>query len=129
MNDTNVIADPAARQYLVDYYEYNGGITMPVITVHTTIDGLVPVEHESAYEATVSGAGNSGLLVQTYTDTYPEGTSSGHCTFTPDQLGAAISGMEFWLATGTPPGADMFPEEIGFVPGFAPGPWPQPPGA
>ena len=76
---------------------------------------------------TVDAAGQSDWLVQTYTDTYPAGRASGHCTFTPEQLGAAIGGMEFWLATGTAPGPEMFPEAVGFVPDFQPDPWPQPP--
>ena len=127
MNVTTYTPDPAARAYLEANAEYTGALTRPVLTIHTTIDGLVLVEHESAYGATVEAAGASDWLVQTYTDTYPDGRTSGHCTFTPDQLGAAIGGMEYWLATGTAPGPERFPEAAGFVPGFKPDPWPQPP--
>ena len=50
-----------------------GALTKPVLTLHTTIDGLVLAEHESAYAETVNAAGASDWLVQTYTDTYPPG--------------------------------------------------------
>ncbi len=127
MNSMKFTPDPAARTYLETNYEYTGSLTKPVLTLHTTVDGLVPVEHESAYAETVNSAGAGGLLVQTYTDSYPPGQSSGHCTFTPEQLAASLNGMLTWLATGIPPAPELFPEAIGFVPGFQPGPWPQPP--
>ncbi len=127
MNAMSYTPDAAARAYLEANYEYTGAIDKPVLTIHTTVDGLVVVENESAYAETVTAAGASDLLVQTYTDTYPPGTSSGHCTFTPEQLEAAVRGMLGWLFTGTAPGPEAFPEAVGFVPGFMPGPWPQPP--
>ncbi|MDH3539045.1 MAG: ScyD/ScyE family protein [Acidimicrobiia bacterium] len=127
MNATTYTPDPAARAYLETNYQYTGALTKPVLTLHTTIDGLVLVEHESAYAETVNAAGASDWLMQAYTDTYPPGASSGHCTFEPEQLGASVEAMLGWLLTGTAPGAEAFPEAFGFVPGFQPGPWPQPP--
>jgi len=35
--------------------------------------------------------------------------------------------MDGWLETGVAPGPEAFPEALGFVHGFEPGPWPQPP--
>jgi hypothetical protein len=127
MNAQTYTPDPTARAYLEANYEYTGALTKPVLTLHTTVDGLVLVEHESAYAETVNAAGAEAWLVQTYTNTYPPGTSSGHCTFTPEQLGAAVNGMLTWLTTATAPGPELFPEAVGFVPGFEPGGWPQPP--
>ena len=56
----------------------------PVLTLHTRIDGLVPVSHESAYAETVAGAGRSDLLAQAYT------VGVGHCSLSPDQQVAAV---------------------------------------
>jgi len=129
MNSQTYTPDPAARAFLENNYDYTGALDKPVLTLHTTVDGLVPVESESAYAETVNAAGASDWLVQTYTDTYPPGTSSGHCTFTPEQLGASVEAMLGWIFTGTAPGPDAFPEAIGFVPDFEPDSWPQPPAA
>lgn len=114
----NIFADRNARNYIGHYADYTGNIKRPVLSIHTAIDGLVPVSNESVYRATVQAAGKENLLVQVFTD------SVGHCAFNALQLFAVIQAMEFWLQTGTPPGATFFPAALGFIPGFVPPPWP-----
>ncbi|MFQ5517041.1 MAG: hypothetical protein ACE5E8_05655 [Acidimicrobiia bacterium] len=126
MNDAKVVTSRGARKYLRRFANYTGRPSAPVLTVHTTVDGLVPSTHETVYAADVAAAGFGDRLVQVFTDTYPDGTSSGHCTFTPEQLGAVVLAMQTWIATGIPPDGAFFPEALGFVPGFDPGPWPFP---
>lgn len=111
-----------SRKYLERYADYTGNLKRPVITIHTTVDGLVHVANEGVYRETVSAAGKEDLLVQVYTD------SVGHCGFTSDQLYFTIKAMEDWLNTGTPPDPMdplIFPPIFGFVNDFEPPDWPH----
>ena len=114
-----VVAETSARNYLDHYADFSGRIQKPVLTLHTQTDALVPPAHESAYAATVAGAGRSGLLAQTFT------SGNGHCNFTGPQLLTALGALDAWLATGTKPTAASFPAALGFLPGFTPPAWPQ----
>ena len=119
MNEaTTVEADPAARAYLESYADYTGNIQNPVLTLHTTVDGLTGPQHETVYAETVAAAGASDNLVQAYTD------AVGHCFFSGEQLVTTLAAMNGWLETGTAPSNDSFPTEEGFVHDFDPGPWP-----
>jgi hypothetical protein len=62
---------------------FDGHIQIPVLTLHTTADGLVPVEHEQAYASVVRAARQNQLLRQSYIH------RAGHCNFTPaEEIGA-----------------------------------------
>ena len=115
---TNIEARLPARKYLERYADYTGNLKRPVITIHTTIDGLVREANEGVYLETVSAAGKEEFLVQVFTD------SVGHCTFEPLQLYQTVLAMEYWLDSGIKPGAGYFPAGLDFVPGFVPPPWP-----
>jgi pimeloyl-ACP methyl ester carboxylesterase len=115
---TTIEADPAARAYLESYADYTGNIPNPVLTLHTTVDGLIAASNETVYAETVAAAGASDNLVQTYTE------SVGHCTFSGEQLITTLTAMDNWLETGTAPTDANFPTALGFVPDFDPGPWP-----
>ena len=121
MNARRTIAAAAAsRNYVERYAELRGGIKKPVLTVHTVIDELVPVAHESAYRRTVAAAGRSHLLAQAFT------SGAGHCAVSEAQVIAAVQALDAWIATGAAPTDASFPVSLGFVPGFTPPPWPQP---
>jgi len=45
----NVTPDPAAHSWMLETSTLNGRLDMPVLTLHTTDDGLVPVQHEEEY--------------------------------------------------------------------------------
>ena len=79
-----VSADPGAREYLEQNIIYDGDINIPVLTLHTTGDGLVVVENESAYRQVVREDGNQALLRRTFV------SRAGHCTFTPAETIAAV---------------------------------------
>ena len=117
---TNIEASKCARIYLRRFADFSGKISSPVLTMHTTGDGLVIPSHESAYSKTVEEAGRSDKLVQVFVD------AVGHCTFTPAQWLAAVAAIEYWLDTGEAPNDAFFSEDIGFNNGFTPQPWPQP---
>jgi len=89
-----IAADPGALTYLSDNIIYNGELTIPVLTLHTTGDGLVPVEDERAYKRVVSEANYSNLLRETFIH------RAGHCEFTPAETITALQTLGLRLATG-----------------------------
>ena len=60
---TNYEADKEARRYVENNADLTGRIRVPVISMHTQVDGLVIPAHESAYRDTVSAAHRSDNLV------------------------------------------------------------------
>ncbi len=116
-------ADRNARNYVEHYFDPTGRITRPVLTLHTTKDGAVIPENESAYRELVTDHGNEGLLMQQFS--IGNGVANTHCTFTPAQYLAAIDAMAEWLKTGQKPDpAIYFPAGLGFDPAYVPKPWP-----
>ncbi|HLI42020.1 MAG TPA: hypothetical protein VKV35_10295, partial [Streptosporangiaceae bacterium] len=89
-----VSADPAAVAYLARYIAFDGDISVPVLTMHTTGDGLVVPENEQAYRAVVDRAGNGGLLRQVFV------ARAGHCAFTPAETITAVRVLLNRLSTG-----------------------------
>ena len=67
---------------------------MPVLTMHTTGDGLVVPENEQAYRQVVHGAGDSSLLRQIFV------ARAGHCAFTPAETITAVQDLLHRLNTG-----------------------------
>ena len=114
-----IAAKTSARNYVEHWADYSGKIKKPVLTLHTQTDSLVPASHESAYAATVTAAGRSALLAQTFT------SGNGHCNFTGPQLLTALGALDSWVATGVKPTAATFPAAVGFIPGFVAPAWPQ----
>ena len=54
-----------------------GDLEVPVLTMHTTIDILAPVQVEEEYAEDVRSQGDSAILRQTFVN------REGHCSFTP----------------------------------------------
>ncbi|HEU5157337.1 MAG TPA: hypothetical protein VFU43_10095 [Streptosporangiaceae bacterium] len=90
----NVSADPAAYGWMRRTSALTGRLDMPVLTLHTTNDDLVPVQHEEEYADDVRGSGSAALLRQAYTD------RPGHCAFTTAELVAAVATMDERIETG-----------------------------
>ena len=80
--------------YLARNISFNGKISVPVLTLHTTGDGLVVPENEQAYAAVVARAGNSRLLRQVFV------SRAGHCAFTPAETIAAVQVLLNRVQTG-----------------------------
>jgi len=93
-NAARVASDSAAVAYLSDNVIYNGQLTIPVLTLHTTGDGLVSPENERAYKTTVHHALNDSFLRQAFVH------RGGHCTFTPAETIAAFQALNIRLQTG-----------------------------
>jgi pimeloyl-ACP methyl ester carboxylesterase len=89
-----VAADPAAITYLDRNISFDGQLNIPVLTMHTTGDGLVIPPNEGAYASAVSAAGGSALLRQTFVH------RAGHCAFTEAETVAAVQVLLKRLDTG-----------------------------
>ena len=79
-----VRSDRRATGYLIRNTVFDGRIDVPVLTVHTTADGLAVSPHKDAYRDAVRRSGRSRLLKQLYLD------RPGHCTFTDAETLAAL---------------------------------------
>jgi hypothetical protein len=93
-NAPRVSADPSAVAYLAQNISFNGQISLPVLTMHTTGDGLVIPENEQAYASVVRRADDSRLLRQVFV------SRAGHCAFTPAETITAVQTLLRRLATG-----------------------------
>ncbi|HEY0717061.1 MAG TPA: hypothetical protein VGD68_05555 [Streptosporangiaceae bacterium] len=89
-----ISADPAAVKYLSQNISFNGQIEVPVLSMHTTGDGLVVPENEQAYRQVVDRAGNGAKLAQIFVH------RAGHCAFTPAETITAVQTLLNRLSTG-----------------------------
>jgi pimeloyl-ACP methyl ester carboxylesterase len=80
-------ADRRALRYLVKNVVFNGRIDVPVLTMHTTSDWLVPVPHEQSYARAVRNAGNAALLRQLFVH------RAGHCEFSDAEMITALGAL------------------------------------
>lgn len=93
-NGPRISADPHAVAYMTRNVAFTGKLAKPQLDIHTTGDGLVPVQAESAHRDAVAKAGASRLLRQSYVD------RAGHCTFTAGEQLAALHTLEDRAGTG-----------------------------
>ncbi|HEY6315003.1 MAG TPA: prolyl oligopeptidase family serine peptidase [Streptosporangiaceae bacterium] len=93
-NAPRISAKPPAVAYLAKYISFDGDISVPVLTMHTTGDGLVVPENEQAYRSVVDRAGNGNLLRQIFV------ARAGHCAFTPAETITAVQTLLNRLDTG-----------------------------
>ena len=94
-----ISADPAAVAYLNQNIVFNGQLAVPVLTMHTTGDGLVVPENEQAYRDVVAEAGDSSMLRQIFVH------RAGHCAFTP-ALRRRLRQWASCCTVSTPAGGD-----------------------
>ena len=89
-----ISANPAAVDYVTNFITYNGNLGIPVLTMHTTGDGLVEVTDENTYASVVRSAGDNSMLRQVFVH------RAGHCTFTPAETITAFKTLLNRLDTG-----------------------------
>ena len=89
-----ISAVPSATRYLEQNVAFNGQIQVPVLTLHTTGDGLVVPENEQAYSSVVDRAGNAPLLRQIFVH------RAGHCAFTPAETITAVQALLDRMGSG-----------------------------
>ena len=92
-----IASTPDADNILEHWYQPDGKLSFPVLTLHTTRDPLVPLFHEPVYAAIVDAAGKSDLLVQRAINRF------GHCTFTLEEHIEAFQDLVNWVENGVKP--------------------------
>jgi pimeloyl-ACP methyl ester carboxylesterase len=90
-----ISAGRAAVDYVTRFITFNGVLGIPVMTVHTTGDGIVEVTNEQAYSSVVSSSGDSSMLQQVFVD------RAGHGTFTPAETISAFETLVDRIDTGS----------------------------
>ncbi len=80
-------ADPAARDLISTAYQSSGVLAVPLITMHTTGDEVVPYWHVAAYQQKIDDAGSGTLYEHRRFDRF------GHCNFTALEVQAAFSAI------------------------------------
>jgi hypothetical protein len=101
LNGTHRIAvDPRALAYARRNVAYNGEITVPVLTLHTTGDDVVNVQHEEAYAAVIREEGNDSLLCARFVH------RSGHLNLTEGELLVSLGALIHRLDSGEWKGTD-----------------------
>lgn len=106
-------ADPRATAYARKWHEATGRFSIPLVTVHQTIDSLVPFSQSEALGRIVARAGNGRNLVQyavppTRMKLPIPGDFEGytHCGFTSEQGAGAFRVLRSWVETGKRPAPD-----------------------
>ena len=142
LNEGATIApDAKAVDYLQQNITFDGSLSIPMLTMHTTADGLVIPQDESAYADVVGKAGKQDLLRQVFVH------RAGHCAFTNAEVIVLIQTLIRRLDTGSWDEAALAPGAMnsaalalgaaqnslaGFLPmqpafiAFSPGPYPRP---
>jgi pimeloyl-ACP methyl ester carboxylesterase len=80
--------------------EIAGDLQMPLLTLHTTGDGQVPIEQARILRRRVDAAGKGDLLVQRVM------RDAGHCGFTTAEQEAAFEALVGWVEHGVKPEGD-----------------------
>ncbi len=91
---SRISADAGAVQYLSQNISFNGDLNFPVLSMHTTGDGLVVNQDEQAYASVVRSTGDNSLLRQVFVH------RAGHCTFTPAETLTSFQTLIHRLDTG-----------------------------
>ena len=90
-------ATPDAQHYLEQYYEPDGRLRLPVLTLHTTRDPIVPFSNEGQYADLVQARGTSDWLVQRSFVRF------GHCAITVAEQVAGLEELVQWAESGQKP--------------------------
>ena len=88
---------PNASQWLNHNYEPTGDLDIPVITLHTTRDPVVPFFHEGMLASNAANTGSSANLLQRSYNRY------GHCSFQLSEMTGALNDLNTWISTGIKP--------------------------
>ena len=87
----------ATLQTFVDGSETTGNLQMPLLSLHATGDGQVPIEQARIHQRIVDAAGRGDLLVQRVL------RDPSHCGFTNTEIEANFDDLVNWVEQGTKP--------------------------
>lgn len=89
-----IAAKPSAVSYLAQNITIDRALHMPVLTMHTTGDGLVTVQNEQAYARAVQADEDQRLLREVFVH------RAGHCAFTPAETLTALQALLARMGSG-----------------------------
>lgn len=96
----------AAVDSMLNHSQPDGDLEMPVFSIHTAYDPLVPAEHEEEYADDVRSEHKRRLFRQAFVD------RPGHCSFTSAELVAGVKVLEERVDTGGWPAASVNPHKL-----------------
>jgi len=82
-------ADPQAKVAIQQRYQASGDLQVPVVTMHTLLDPIVPYWHEPLYRQKVMARGAAFQHINIPIPRY------GHCNFQPEEVLAAFGILVF----------------------------------
>jgi pimeloyl-ACP methyl ester carboxylesterase len=85
------------RRGFLEGNETTGNLRMPLLTLHTTGDGQVPIEQARIYGRKVKAAGKDDLIVERVVG------DVGHCGFRNTEQEAALEALMAWVERGVKP--------------------------
>jgi pimeloyl-ACP methyl ester carboxylesterase len=90
------------RRILLEGNETAGRVAMPLLSMHTTGDGQVPIGQARLYRQRVEAAGRGARLVERIVE------DPGHCGFTTEEQEAGFDALVAWVERGVRPrGTDV----------------------
>jgi pimeloyl-ACP methyl ester carboxylesterase len=102
-----VRTDEAAAAAFADGTEVTGELAMPLLTLHTTGDGQVPIGQAQILRERVEDAGRGRRLVQRVIE------DPGHCGFTTAEQEDAFAALVRWVEHGRrPAGTDLDVDDL-----------------
>lgn len=105
--DAIVMPTSAGYDEFAEGMDTTGALAMPLLTLHTTGDGQVPINQAQILRERVAGAGYSDLLVQRVVE------DPGHCGFTTGEQEAAFQALVEWVERGVvPDGTDLGTDDL-----------------
>jgi pimeloyl-ACP methyl ester carboxylesterase len=96
-----------ARQAFLEGSETTGNVQMPLLTLHSTGDGQVPIDQARIYRRKVEEAGKDDRVVQRVI------ADPGHCGFRTTEIEAAFEALMRWAERGDKPqGTDVLVDDL-----------------
>jgi len=95
--------DPAAAQYLMQFFTPSGNLLRPLLEVHTLYDRLIPAFTDEWYSNQVVRQGHENNFALQYVE------ENGHCAFTAEQQATAFDELLSWLHDGKRPASGLMP--------------------
>ena len=89
--------DEALQRTFVAGNDVTGALRLPLLTLHATGDGQVPIEQARILRRRVDAAGKGGLLVQRVI------RDTSHCGFTSTEWAAGLEAIVAWVERGVKP--------------------------
>ncbi|MEM7133729.1 MAG: hypothetical protein AAF702_45965 [Chloroflexota bacterium] len=90
---TRFAASQIALDEVAQHYETGGRIDVPLVTMHTTGDPIVPYWHATQYQTKIDGASRGSLYMHQSFERY------GHCRFTQEEIVGALTVLNQLVAS------------------------------